>query len=260
MGEPARLAPTVRHRPSIPAPEPVRTCNLPLFGETISVAYCDGLVHFDASGHVESPCPDAVRHRITGHLAAERARLAGLIRRLRVEPTFATYDANRHPRAGQALAAAQAFVEGQSRQLLLAGGLGLGKTHLLLASHLALVARGVRSDYVTCTELRQVFDDVGNFREERRQAAETRLHVLWSMDVIHLDELGDGQGDPSGRFYQRLKDGLDTTSARFAVGACRSSGELAAHPDVTPILLSRFLDGAGVVWLEGDDQRLGRRS
>lgn len=251
--------------PAALAPDRHRACDWPLWVagvESVHVAVCDGVAHFDCRDNIWiGHCPDHRRREIAERVTAERQRLAPIFERQRCVPSFENYEHDRHPSATRAAAAARLFVGG-TRGLFLSGAPGLGKTHLLLASHLLLLSRGVRSVYVRMAELRKSFleADSDRFDGERKGAAEAELNRIWGMDVVHLDELGEGTGDSSGKVYLALKAGVDGSRARFAVAACKSVDALCEHPDVTEILVSRFLDGAARCEMaEGADQRIARR-
>lgn len=283
MGSPTPLA-RIRLQPLLEpqAPAAPRACSVkPWMGEVSDEVVCDGVVHF-RQGQVRQMvgmCPAWQALGRAARIDEERRRLAPRIARLRLCPRrtadhrecdcavqfarqhMAAFDGSRSASAGRALAATRAFVEGKARGLFFVGPSGLGKTHLLLASHFALLERGVRSAFVASSDLYPLFADAESFDDERRLPALTTLQTLWSKQVVHLDELGEGPGDASGRFFRGIKGAFDRSSIRFAVASNRSLDELSTHPDVTSLLISRFRQGASEVLFDATemDQRLRPR-
>lgn len=276
--------------------ESSRRCSVtPWSVETVSAGlYCDGYAHVrrlaDGVETVSAGlCPEAARAALAAaaaKMAAEDAqrqrqrvesearRLAGPLKNLLrcrdrlhvscpcadfVRSPWSHYDSRRCKNGVRAVEALQRFAAGEVAQVYLWGSKGTGKTHLIVASHFAALARGVWSEYVTSDGLRTLFEDRAAFDPKRSGPAQERLDALRQAAVIHLDELGEGAGDTSGRFYLGLKGLVDSTLARFAVATCKEMAALYEHPDVTPLLVSRFCQDAEVISFKGEEDRRGVR-
>lgn len=148
--------------------------------------------------------------------AARAARASNLTDEMR-SLTFETYHPSRETR--EAWAAIRAFAEdpcGPSGWLVLVGGVGCGKTHLLAACANELLARGRHPLYVVVPDwldyLRDAFgnDDEGG---ERADLSE-RMRQACEADVLLLDDLGAEKRTPwtDERLYIVL-------NARYNAGA-----------------------------------------
>lgn len=206
-------------------------------------------------------CPTYVTQRSRRAVAAAIAALGGVVVHLDRAGGhgFDKYDANRHPQAGAALTAMRSYAAGRppAEGVLLAGPTGIGKTRLLVASHLELVGAGVRSVYVTSAMLRTFFRKAISFDAGTCAEAEKALERITSAEACHVDDLGDVAGDARapGMFAEGLKALLDSARAPWAVSTNCSSSELSMHPDVGAKNLSRLVEGATVVRMSGEDQR-----
>ena len=105
--------------------------------------------------------------------------------------TFGGYLPSRETRA--ALAAMRSFCEDPVGWLVLVGGVGCGKTHLLAACANELLARGRHPLYVVVPDfldyLRAAYEDDEEFGGERADVSE-RMRQAIRADVLLLDDLG----------------------------------------------------------------------
>jgi DNA replication protein DnaC len=142
--------------------------------------------------------------------------------------------------------------------VFLFGPTGLGKTRLMLASHFALLRRGVNSRYVTSPELRSLFRRKESFDEDAAKEANDALLALQGAAVIHADDLGDIEGDErkKGGFAEGLKDLLRLARGTWVFSTNCGYAELKSHPDIGAKNLSRMVEGATLVPMEGKDFRV----
>lgn len=224
---------------------------------------CDRFVHLlTVAGGTEvvERCPLLVAEERMERKAKELERLKGTLTQLvkRGGSGFDGYDGNRHDGAKQALEAMRRFSSGSpTGNVILSGSTGLGKTRLLLASHFALLERGVVSQYVTSPELRQVFRNVQSFNADDKHLSQVVIDRLIRAEVIHADDLGDIEDDQRkrGEFAEGLKGILDRSQAAWAVALNMSAREAENHPDLGGKIVSRLLLGAEIVVMSGRDFR-----
>jgi DNA replication protein DnaC len=229
--------------------------------------YCDGVAHYEVRGAaagaliVVRRCPELRRHEIRTRIDDERVRLKKPLKKLAAHggARFDGFDGTRHPSAAKALAAMRRFAAGRppSRNVLLFGPSGLGKTRLLLASHFQLLAVGVHSEYVTSPELRDWFKQADNFDQDVAANARYRLQRICRAEVVHADDLGHIEGDTRGRgaFAEGLKTLLDNSDAAWATATNRSGEEAEKHPDLSGTIVSRLQQDADVIEMNGVDFR-----
>lgn len=258
-------------KPTIVPDEP-RACPLPRHPAQPSAGdTCDTEMHYgwnDRFACWESfeRCPERRRSEVIGTVAAERNRLAGELEQMaKLGPVgFEGYDKMHGKGCEAAWVAAREFAAGRppARNVFLTGPTGLGKTRLLIASHLGLLAAGVRSMYVTTPDLRAAFERQAarskSFDEEERGRPEELLDRLRRTAAVHLDDVGNVDDDErkAGPFREGLKHLLDSSRAAWMT-ACNLTLEKAKeHPDVGPKILSRLMTGAVFVKLEGTDYRI----
>jgi len=203
----------------------------------------------------------AQRARIRERIDEDVARLGGLIENANITGGFGLwgYDAQRHPKAAEALDAAWAFVDDPAGGLLLAGPMGLGKTRLLLGVHFELLCAGIDSRFVLSSELREAFRDAQALDDGVHVPARLFLERLQRARVILWDDAGDIDGDERARgtFAEGIKKLLDLGGASWGLSTNLTGEEFAAHKDLGRKVLSRVLAGARVVKMEGRDQRPG---
>lgn len=222
--------------------------------------HCDGEWHRVAEG-VTCRCPEKVRAERSARITSERARLRGELGHLG-SPGFAGFSPRRPGLMGgeRALAVMERFARGRppTCNVLLVGPTGLGKTHLLLASHFELLAGGVASLYVTTSELRRLFRRAENFDVETAEDALRQLERLVYAEVVHFDDLGHIDHDQRARgiFAEGLKDLHDRSRGKWAVSTNRTAAEAESHPDMTGTIVSRLMYEAEVVELSGVDCRV----
>lgn len=213
-------------------------------------------------------CPAVVAEEIRQQVEAERRRLAQTLARANRGggEGFRGYDPDRHPAARRALEAIQRVAAGRppGHGAMLTGNVGLGKTRLLLASHFELLGAGVRSEFVTSEELRGWFYRAVSFEDEEKREAKLALERYRNARVVHLDDLGDIDGDERRRgvFAAGLKALLDKSVGVWVTSMNCDADEAKRHPDIGHKLLSRLLDGIPadcIVRMDGPDQRLPRR-
>ena len=212
-------------------------------------------------------CPAAERERIRSRVAEERKRLAGPLAAAN-EGTrgegFDGWDPQRYPLAERAADALRRFslARPPSRGVVLVGPVGLGKTRLLLASHLALVEAGIDSRFITARQLRHLFTAAESFEDEEAREARQHLQVLRQCSVLHLDDLGDADRDQRriGLFRSELKGLFDEGRFVHAVSLNLSLQDAREHPEVGEKMLSRLSSkNALVLHLQGRDQRQHRQ-
>jgi DNA replication protein DnaC len=235
----------------------------PATGCKVSGGYCNGLGHYRETESERHPVYLGRCFMVAWR--EERDRLDPLIRRANsstidsYQTGFDGYDPRRHPRAAEALRAMQNFSGARppKRGVLLSGGTGLGKTRLLLASHLALVRGGVDSRFVTAHELSDLFRRAESFDEDVASPARQTLTRLCASQVLHVDDLGDIHGDERRRgFFQAgLKGMLDQGRFVWAVATNCTLEEAVKHPELGEKIISRLADGVFKLALEGVDQR-----
>ncbi len=239
----------------------VEECALP------SGMSCLGGWHF-REGIAVRRCDALRRQQIRARIDGELQRLAGARKQLEPWgaldasgiPVFDGYRTDRHEGAERGLAVMRAFSAARppSRGVLIVGSNGLGKTRLLLASHFALLAAGIASQYVTTPELRFWFRRQLSFDEEISREARGWLDRLLYAQVVHFDDPGHVEDDQRarGEFTEGLKQLLDNSRAVWAVASNRSSVEMERHPDLSGSVASRFQYGAEVIVMRGLDFRV----
>jgi DNA replication protein DnaC len=229
------------------------------------VTYCDGVAHYALQGGarvVTGRCRELKRAEVRARIEAEAERLAGVLEEVgRLTGLgFDGFIRNRHPKVDQAWRAMRDFASGRppTRGVFLSGSTGLGKTRLLLASHFELLAAGVDSEYVSAAQLRELFHEAENFDAEISRPAKDRIAQLARAEALHLDDLGDVEGDQRkrGTFAGGLKGMLDQRRGAWAAATNLSSEAADAHPELGEKILSRLVANATVVKLEGADFRV----
>lgn len=237
-------------------------CGLPRW-ENGPGTVCQGGWHRridDTGSAVVGRCPFTVAAEIREHVDAERRRLGAR--------SFDDYDPSRHDDARRALEAVRAVAMSRPVRgsVLLSGGTGLGKTHLLVASHVSLLTAGISSAYVTSGDLRPTFRALQSYDGDRAAEAERRLNELVRVAALHLDDIGDVRG--SEAFHADFAVGLKRLLDRRALenpGGVRlvaincTAQQAREHPDIGDRILSRLVEGADVVRMDGRDQRVVRR-
>lgn len=122
--------------------------------------------------------------------AARAARASNLTDEMR-GLTFESYLPSRETR--EAWSAIRGFAEDPVGWLVLVGGVGCGKTHLLAACANELLARGRHPLYVVVPDfldyLRAAYEDDEEFGGERADVSE-RMRQAIRADVLLLDDLG----------------------------------------------------------------------
>lgn len=247
-------------------PDEPNECPLPPYRSRDAAECCDRIWHYRTGQHGYGEafmrCPvktRAEREKVYEH---ERERLAGELALIERSGSigFDGFDSTRCVGASTALFAVQEFAKGRppKRNVFLAGTTGLGKTRLLLASHFALLKAGVRSVYVTSPELREAFDDQRAFDEDIRNQGAGVVERLVRTQAVHLDDLGNVENDERkrGLFAEGLKRVLDRSGAAWLAATNLTWAEASKHPDVGEKVLSRLVNGALVVKLEGADFRI----
>lgn len=253
------------------------------------VVYCDGKWHhrvmppeetrgkhalispckWEMTGRCEGEKRSETRKRIDG----ERKRLAGEIALIAKRggikagvPVFDGYSPESQPddadrrTLDRALGCMRRFSAARppTRNVILKGPNGLGKTRLMLSSHFALLEAGIASQYVTTPELRKWFKRAESFDEEMAREANDHLDRYVYAQVVHFDDVGHVENDQRarGQFTEGLKDLLDRSRATaWAVATNRSSNEMEMHPDLSGTIVSRIQYQADVVPMSGVDFR-----
>jgi DNA replication protein DnaC len=247
-------------RTEVPETGPCGAPYLPVDGPLADgVTYCDFEWHYDLTG-VTGRCTDVRRREIQKRVASERQRLTAEIARIeqRSRFGFAGYDPSLCEGGARALAVMQRFGVELAFNAVLIGSAGLGKSHLLLASHFACLERGVSSVYLRTPELRRWFRARESFDSEVSAEAERNLSPALYAQAVHFDDAGHIENDQRarGQFAEGLKDLLDRSRGRWAVATNRAAEEAERHPDLSGVVVSRFLLDAEVVRLDGADYRV----
>lgn len=258
------LARIPRRTPKQPRPDcPVQPFVYGEMGE--GKTYCDGSTHFTVRGapsvDYAGECPGRRALEANLRVQAEVKRLRPVFENLHCIPSLNDFDPERVANGGKALEAMRRFVSGSARSVFLRGDTGNGKTHLLIASHLALLRAGVNSVYLVSSSLADLCWRKHLFDAAAREEAEKAFQSLAHAEVIHFDELGQAIGDERRRlqFTEGLKLLCDG-SVRWAVGSNLLPEALGGHlAPLSDQILSRLMgpaarDGA-VVDLAGADQR-----
>jgi DNA replication protein DnaC len=237
--------------------------------------HCDRVGHYDRDPTDRGlppvlylgRCPALQRADTLDLLSQERDRLAGALEGC--AGGFQAYDQTRLGALSErAYGYALRFSLGRPprRSLLLCGDLGVGKTHLALASHFALLSAAVRSCFVSSTDLRELFRACMSFDDDTKREAETQRGRLLRADVIHWDDVGDVEGDQRrrGEFCEGVKFLLDRGRAWWFLTSNLDAIGVANHPDVGRKVLDRLLrdgpDGpAQQVEIKGQSQRRAHR-
>lgn len=233
---------------------------LPVAAGEPGEVYCHRGTHY-RDGAVTGRCPVDRAREIRGKLGAERRRLVAEISRIEEGSPFGWdgFNARREGLQGgvRALAVMRRFAAELPGNVVLAGPRGLGKTHLLLASHFALLERGVSSVYVRTPELRRLFRALDSYTEAVVEEAQVKLHPILYAQAVHFDDAGHIEDDARarGQFAEGLKDLLDRSRGRWATATNRSAAEAEHHPDLSGVILSRLMFDADLVKLEGFDYR-----
>ncbi len=146
-----------------------------------------------------------------------------------------------------------------ARGVFLTGSTGLGKTRLLLASHMALLEDGIRSAFVTSADLRKLVARREIYDLEAREEAEDAIARVISMQVVHLDDLGD-VGDPMDvprpHLSETVKDILEQSKAAFLVATNCTGNAALEHPDIGRKVVSRLMGRCDVLKVQGRDYRI----
>jgi DNA replication protein DnaC len=219
---------------------------------------CDGAVHWIGGQRgrlATGRCPKVIEDENRARVPVEAKRLAAELGNLSHR-----FDPKRSGLVGgdSALEVMRRFVLDPSFKVLLIGPTGLGKSHLLLRSHMELLGRGVSSQYVRTFELRRLFRLADSYDAEVADHALGKLERFVYARAVHFDDLGDIEDDqsPRGQFAKWLKQLVERTRAKWAVATNRSSDELERHPDLTGAILSRLLANCERVVLDGPDYRV----
>lgn len=203
-------------------------------------------------------CPAAV--------AAERREKMGEEERRLGRRVFREYDPRRNPQGHDALSAVRSVSETGKGRVLLSGQCGLGKSHLLIASHLSLIADGKATAYLSAeNDMRPLFRSLAAYDGEEKATAEHRLQYLARIPFLHLDELArvDGNRGYHAEFRAGLLRLLDLRAQQNPSGARVvamnvDDRQAIAHPDIGPAAFSRLCEGATVIRMTGRDQRIAR--
>jgi DNA replication protein DnaC len=222
------------------------------------VTYCDGTWHHVANG-VSGRCQIVRQREVKDRVAGERRRLAAEIAKVEEASAFGFdgYDGRLCVGGARALEVMRRFARAPQFSVLLKGPRGLGKTHLLLASHFELLERGIPSVYVRTPELRRLFRAMDSYDQEVVDEARRKLDPILYAAAIHFDDAGHIENDARarGQFAEGLKDLLDRSRGRWATATNRSGDEAERHPDLSSVNFSRLLLDAEVVVMSGDDFR-----
>ncbi len=105
-----------------------------------------------------------------------------------VTQTFEAFDVKRNPRMTPALEATKAFAAMDGPPwLVIAGGRGIGKTHLAIASTRAFAARGKRIIYRLVPTL---FDQMRDAMDDPNDSPAAITRQLQEIDLLVLDDYG----------------------------------------------------------------------
>jgi hypothetical protein len=222
---------------------------------------CDGQYHWRGVSAekrgtaIAGRCPKVIEDDIRRLVTLEERRLAAELDKIR-HP----FDPHRTGLVGgeRALEVLRRFAWlGPSSNVLLIGPTGLGKTHLLLRSHLTLLKRGIASQYVRTFELRKIFRHANSYSAELAEEARYKLDRYVYAQAVHFDDAGHIENDQRarGEFAEGLKELLDKSRARWAIATNRSAAEAEQHPDLGGVNLSRMLADCETVELDGPDYR-----
>lgn len=203
-------------------------------------------------------CPAAIAAERREKMSEEEKRLG--------RRDFISYDPRRNPQGHDALSAVRSVSETGKGRVLLSGQCGLGKSHLLIASHLSLIADGKATAYLSAeNDMRPLFRSLAAYDGEEKATAEHRLRHLARVPFLHLDELArvDGNRGYHAEFRAGLLRLLDLRAQQNPNGARVvamnvDDRQAIAHPDIGTAAFSRLCEGATVIRMTGRDQRIAR--
>ena len=233
--------------------------------------WCSGEAHYlderDEAGQPKRTaaytrrCPRIVRAEVQARVQSERIRLEAAWTKANQGGGngFIGYDPKRHRKAGEVLDILRRFSAARPPRIgvLITGPTGLGKTRLLLASHLALLEGGVWSEYITARQLGHLFWRAESFDADTASEAEAALYRLRRATVVHMDDLGDIEGDDRRRGFFRsgLKGLLDEGRFVWAAAVNYDWDAACAHPELGEKIMSRLAENTAHIRMDGEDQR-----
>lgn len=193
-----------------------------------------------------------------GHLLRRRLRRAGVPERM-LSARFVTY----HPRTKlqkAALTACGRYVDefdGSSGLMLCGAGLGIGKTHLAVATLAALLDRGAirTSLFALSSQLLASARTTAILDREEGSAARERLRLAASVDLLVLDDLGAHK--TSEWVHEQMHALMDARWAdRKATILTSNHATLGALRDcIGPRAMSRLVGMTRAVLVDGADGR-----
>lgn len=153
----------------------------------------------------------------------------------------------------------EAMADPAGANTALVGSCGTAKTQALLAIYFAALRQGVKAQWRSALDLRELALRITSFDgTERRRGHETRR--AWAAaELLVLDDLGDRRSDPRAPYSGLLADVL-AGGAAVAWSSNLDEAGLRAHDDIKDRAVSRLFGDRGdkpcrIVSLIGEDQR-----
>jgi DNA replication protein DnaC len=152
---------------------------------------------------------------------------------------------------------AEGLIDGSSANLVLMGGVGLGKTHLLASLVWKVLDAGIPARFCRVSEV------LGTCKASwKSQDSPTELDILAELkkpSLLILDDVGLGQtgSESDRRIIESIVDGRWSASKPTAISTNAESVN-ALETYVGPRVVSRLLDktlGSGIVLVSGSDYR-----
>lgn len=222
---------------------------IPLIGHRL----CDGYWHYGIQADYDSGKPQIV----VQYMCPKSEYAAGVTDQLTDAQTFDSFDPKYQEQAfGRVSKWAESFHPKRTKNLILIGPWGTGKTHLAMACYHALRQRGYAVQKISAEKLMSLFlaaEPTVDYREEHESARQI-LKRLRDADMVILDDLGGQSVKAEGDwFVSKFKVLIDELSGPFILTSNSTQQQLEER--YGSAVISRLLHDTIVIAMPGEDYR-----